>query len=490
MKKILLTLCFLFLALKGFATSFPSLEPSFVPQELFTPAGIPTVFTADEIVEFSLLYSECRIGSDDYEIAVNVFDELRKKITDPQVMSLPEEDRGRAVLKLLYQDVLKHYEAGQTKFDVALKTGNYNCVSSALLYMAAAKTAGLDVRGQKTPDHAFCSVYISGKRIDVETTNPYGFNPGSREAIEHENVIKGYYVVPKTYYSNRREVRDALFTGLIAGNLCSDYINKDDYNKALPLGTARYMAVINDNSQAAADVRKEFDILAANFINLVVDNAETFSERLEWYYAFIDRWGMTTFLQNNMDNAVNNLLVLCYEEKNYELAEKGWLQYKSYVSPKRVSTMEEMLVDIFIAASTQGFSLEEQQSFVSLQLDKSKNDSQGLFSSEDSYKRLLLHLENIWLNILNTHMNNRDFKGGYDASVIALEELPGSSKIKAMQKSFYNNCIALIHNAFADQANSRNYEAARKILLDGLEQFPSDRTLNNDLSQLKKITGN
>jgi hypothetical protein len=87
-------------------------------------------------------------------------------------------------------------------------------------------------------------------------------------------------------------------------------------------------------------------------------------------------------------------------------------------------------------------------------------------------------------------MNNHDFKGGYDASVKALEELPGSSKIKAMQKSFYNNCIALIHNAFADQVNSRNYEAARKILLDGLEQFPSDRTLNNDLSQLKKITGN
>jgi hypothetical protein len=84
-------------------------------------------------------------------------------------------------------------------------------------------------------------------------------------------------------------------------------------------------------------------------------------------------------------------------------------------------------------------------------------------------------------------MNSRDFKGGYDASVKALEQLPNSSKIKAMQKSFYNNCIALIHNAFADQANSRNYEAARKILLDGLEQFPSDRTLNNDLSQLKKI---
>ena len=487
MKKFLLSLCFLFLALKGFASSFPSLEPSFVPQELFTPAGIPTVFTADEIVQFSLLYSECEPGSAAYEKALQTFDSLRSIILEPEIMSLAEEDRGRAVLKLLYRDILKHYVAGQTKFDEALFSGNYNCVSSALLYMAAAKAAGLDVRGQKTPDHAFCSVYISGKRIDVETTNPYGFNPGSREAIEHENVIKGYYVVPKTYYSNRREVRDALFTGLIAGNLCSAYIDNNDYNKALPLGAARYLAVINDNSQAAADVRKEFDILAANFINLIIDHAENFWERLEWYYSFIERWGMTTFLQNNMDNALNNLLVLCYEEKNYELAEKGWQKYKSHVSPKRVSTMEEMLVDIFIAAKTQGFSLEEQQSFVSLQLNKSKNDSQGLFSSEDSSKRLVLHLENIWLNILNARMNSRDFKGGYDASVKALEELPNSSKIKAMQKSFYNNCIALIHNAFADQANSRNYEAARKILLDGLEQFPSDRTLNNDLSQLKKI---
>ena len=365
MKKLLLSLCVFFFVFRAYTVPFPSLEPSFVPHDLFTPNGIPTVFSADEIIQFSLLFSECEPESTAYKQAVTSFEVLRKKILDPQIMSLAEEDRGRAVLKLLYMDTLKHYEAGQTKIDVALQTGNYNCVSSALRYMAAAKTAGLDVRGQKTPDHAFCSVYISGKRIDVETTNPYGFNPGSREAIEHENVIKGYYVVPKTYYSNRREVRDALFTGLIAGNLCSDYINKDDYNKALPLGTARYLAVINDNSQAAADVRKEFDILAANFINLVVDNAETFSERLEWYYSFIDRWGMTTFLQNNMDNAVNNLLVLCYEEKNYELAEKGWLKYKSYVSPKRVSTMEEMLVDIFIAASTQGFSLEEQLCFPS-----------------------------------------------------------------------------------------------------------------------------
>ncbi len=481
MKKILFALCVFFLALRGFTTSFHSLEPSFVPQELFTPNGMPTVFSTDEIVQFSLLYSECEPGSAAYEKAVQTFDSLRSIILEPEIMSLAEEDRGRAVLKLLYRDILKHYVSGQTKFDEALETGNYNCVSSALLYMAAAKAAGLDVRGQKTPNHAFCSVYISGKRIDVETTNPYGFNPGSPEAVEHENVIKGYYVVPKTYYSNRREVSDALFTGLIAGNLCSEYVKQDNYDKAVPLGTARFMAILNDNSKAAADVRKEFDVLAANFINLEIDDAATFSQRLEWYRSFIDRWGMTTFLQTNMDNAVNNLLVLCYDEKNYELAQKGWLEYKDYVSVKRVSTMENMLLDIFVASSINGLSEDEQLSFFTEQL-KQPNDT-------NKEKRLKQYLENLWISKLNNLMNNHDFKTGYDQSVQALVQLPASSKIKAMQKSFYNNCIALIHNEFADQANAHNFTQARKILEEGLEQFPADKTLKNDLSQLKRITG-
>lgn len=482
MKKILLTLCFLFLALKGFATSFPSLEPSFVPQDLFTPAGIPTVFTVDEIVQFSLLYSECEPDSDAYKSSVKIFDELCKKISEPEIMSLAEEDRGRAVLKLLYRDILKHYVAGQTKFDEALFSGNYNCVSSALLYMAAAKAAGLDVRGQKTPDHAFCSVYISGKRIDVETTNPYGFNPGSREAIEHENVIKGYYVVPKAYYSNRQEVSDALFTGLIAGNLCSEYVKQDEYNKSVPLGAARYMAVMNDNTKASTDVRKEFDVLAANFINLVTDDAQDFSYRLEWYRSFIDRWGMTSFLQNNMDNAVNNLLVLCFEAKNYTLAQKGWQEYKDYVSPKRSPVLEEMLLDIFITSSTDGLMQEEQLDFLNAQLEQT--------SDPNKQKRIKQYLENLWLAQLNTLMNNRDFKTGYATSTKALSQLPSSTKIKSMQKSFYNNCIALIHNEFADQANSRNYDEALRILNEGLEEFPGDKTLSKDLSDFQRILKN
>ena len=78
------------------------------------------------------------------------------------MMQLTEEERGRAILKYLYSEYLKSYSLNQTKIDAALDTGLYNCVSSALLYMAAAKAAGLDVRGQRTTQHAFCSIYVPG----------------------------------------------------------------------------------------------------------------------------------------------------------------------------------------------------------------------------------------------------------------------------------------------------------------------------------------
>ena len=85
-------------------------------------------------------------------------------------------------------------------------------------------------------------------------------------------------------------------------------------------------------------------------------------------------------------------------------------------------------------------------------------------------------------------MNSRDFELGYAKASIALDQLPKSTKIKAMQNGFYNNSIALIHNNFAKQANAGNLEAARAVLEEGLEKFPNDKTLKRDIADLQKIT--
>lgn len=456
----------------------PSFEPLF---------QIDKINTADDVFEAALLFSECERESEIWNSCWQKFETIKDDMASPSIIDLQEEDRGKAILKYLYQNYLKAYSLNQTKIDVALETGLYNCVSSAVLYMAAAKAAGLEVRGQSTAQHAFCSIYVpdeksgNSKRIDVETTNPYGFNPGSKEEIEHENQIKKYYVVPKKYYSNRQEVSDGVFVGLIAGNLCADYIKSGDYTKALPLGAARWDAVKNELAKSVASVRNSFDILAANYVNLLPPSADSYFSTLDWFSAFIDRWGSTDFLQKNLDSSIINLLVLCFQEKNYPLASEAYEKYKTKLSSSQITKSEEIITDTIIITATDG-----------LPPKQKVEEINNLLSSDElanpaRQNRANLHLESYWLEYLNELMNSRNYELGYTNASIALNQLSKSTKIKAMQNGFYNNQIATIHNSFAKQANARNFEAAQALLEEGLEKYPNDKTLKKDLTDLLKV---
>ena len=461
----------------------PALEPLFIAQDYLEDPNNVSALSADEVFRLSLLFSECPLDSEEGEECLKIFDRIKATVSGSDYMNLSEEERGRAVLKFLYRDYLKVYKSMQTRTSLALLTGEYNCVSSALIYMAVAKAAGLEVRGQKTPDHAFCTIYTP-KEIDVETTNPYGFNHGSREAVENQDKIKGYYIVPKKYYANRQEVSDRIFVGLVAGNICSDYVIQNDYKKAVPLGAARYEFVRSEKSSAANQSRKDFDVLAANYVNTDLEDAEIFSGIVDWYTSFIDRWGMTDFLQKNMDNAESNLLVLCNQEKKPEFARASLEKNKMYLTQKQYDICQEMVIDIIFGVSLENISPENQIEIINQTLALPENDTEVI------QKRGQLYLENAWLMILNDFMNERDYTGGYKRSDEALEQLSKSSKIKNMRQTFYNNIIAVIHNNFADQANRRNVDAALKILEEGLEQFPDDKTLKKDMADFQRMLKN
>ena len=459
-----------------------SAHPSFEP--LFQ---IDEINSADDVFEAALLFSECERDSETWNSCWHQFETIKADVTSASIIDLEKEERGRAILKYLYQNYLKAYSLNQTKIDVALEIGTYNCVSSAVLYMVAAKAAGLEVRGQSTTQHAFCSIYVAdeksgkAKRIDVETTNPYGFNPGSKEEIEHENQIKKYYVVPKKYYSNRQEVSDGVFVGLIAGNLCAEYITTKDYIKAVPLGAARWNAVKNEPAKSVASVRNSFDILAANYVNLLPPSAASYFSTLNWFSSFIDRWGTNEFLQKNLDSSIINLLVLCFQEKNYPLACEAYEKYKAKLSSLQITKSEEIITDTIIITTTDSLPPEQKVEKINRLLSSEE------LANPERQNRAQLHLESYWLEALNELMNSRDYESGYSNSTLALNQLPKSTKIKAMQNAFYNNFIATIHNNFAKLANAGKFESAQAVLEEGLKKFPDDKTLKKDLADLQKI---
>lgn len=463
----------------------PSLEPLFSVQQIF--GTLEDELSADEVFTLSLLLSECPLDSDVAQNTLKKFNQLKEEISSPDFAAQSDEERGRAILKLMYRDILKKYNFYQTTTNAAFEDGLYNCVSSAVIYMALAKHSGLTVKGQKAPEHAFCTIYVpdsqSGKvkKIDVETTNPYGFNPGSKESVENEDQIKKYYVVPKKNYSNRQEVSDKVFVGLIAGNLCSYYINDKDYFHSVPLGSARYNLVKNENSKAVNEVRRDFDVLVCNHANSRMATAESCADVLQWLSEYYDTYGKSDYLQKNFDSAFYNLMVMCWEEKNYDFAKENYDLLKKYVSPNQIKKADEILAETQVQISVNEKSYEEQIVILNELLQNPD------FQSAVQQKQATDALERAWINFLNEYMRAKDYETGLEKSKEAVRDLPKSQSAKKLNSNFYTNCIAVIHNNFAKAANRGNYEDAVLILEEGLKKFPDDKTLQKDLQNLRKV---
>jgi hypothetical protein len=146
--------------------------------------------------------------------------------------------KGEAALAYLHKRVLKSYREDSSRLDELLNTGRFNCVSSAVLYAIACRSLGLEVSGIRTEDHAFCSVLASGRAIDVETTNPYGFDPGNKKEFKDSfGKTTGYAYVAPGAYSNRRAISAPGLVGLILCNRASLLERSDRYLEAIGLAS-------------------------------------------------------------------------------------------------------------------------------------------------------------------------------------------------------------------------------------------------------------
>jgi predicted metal-dependent hydrolase len=154
-------------------------------------------------------------------------------ISDPAVL-------GAQALEYLHTGVLRRYDLRQARVDTVLDTGTYNCVSSAVLYLILARSVGLSVGGVRTADHTFCTVKVGAAAIDVETTSPYGFNPGARTEFKDSfGRTTGFAYTPPSNYAARTPMGERGLLALILYDLVSFAVERGDHADALqPAATA------------------------------------------------------------------------------------------------------------------------------------------------------------------------------------------------------------------------------------------------------------
>ena len=223
----------------------PDLSPLPLSQQL---SGTREPLPVDTIVDAALQFS----GASDADAAAakDKLEGLVQRFSAEVADVTSQSELGEKALTFLHKNVFSGYSTLQTRVDTALETGIYNCVSSAVLYMIVARSVGLSVGGVRTTDHAFCTVLVNGQPVDVETTNPLGFNPGAKkEFTDSFGKVTGYAYVPPGDYANRQSIGEKELLSLILNNRVSESWDVRAYKDALQPAVSAFTLMGTDDSR-------------------------------------------------------------------------------------------------------------------------------------------------------------------------------------------------------------------------------------------------
>jgi tetratricopeptide (TPR) repeat protein len=375
--------------------------------ELFAAQALVTSGANDE--ETEALLSKMRALSDG----------LKRRLPP----SADERAKSEAVLAFLYETTLFRYSEFQTRVDVALESGDYNCVSSAILFCYLAKTLGLKVEGVETAQHAFCTVEIDGKKIDVETTNPYGFDPGSRKELpETIAVQKRYVLVPQADYRDRKPVDDRRLLSLVYYNRIASLERNGNFEQAIALVVDAWRL------QGRASPMKD---LTERFLNYAVSLSDSgkSAEGLDFIQKVSAIWG-------------------------------DYPSYRDYTA---------MALHFIVDSSALRDSLPKiSQSRDSL----GKGDYEQLTVYAYSREAERLGRDGKWLEAASTLDEG-------------LKELPGQGDLLRLKNACRQNYAIDIHNRAVAAYRAGNIEALKALIKEGLKVAPESALLKNDLRMLE-----
>lgn len=369
-------------------------------------------------------------GADDEKIRAHLetLENLSREFSKNLPSGFSNEEKADAALAFIYEKILSRYQLVQTRVDVAMESGVYNCVSSDVIFIYFAKTLGIPVVAVETPNHAFCTIESDGKNVDVETTNPFGVNPGRKRVSDLPNGGKQYLSVPAKNYQNRRDVDDRRLLALIYNNRIAT-LQKQRGSSAATIGLAVDACALQANSAKAVQTVAE----------CVCNYASDLSEAGKY------------------DDAL--VLVLRAQEifganKNYSTVIES-ANYNILVDKVETLPLEDALNE--------------------LQAKREKVSAQN-------YSKLLGYA---YARAAKNFGDRHEWKNAIQIAERGLSQVPNDLNLKRAAEIYKQNYAIEFHNRAAALYNAGNVEGAQKAIREGLSEIPESKVLKNDLIRMQ-----
>lgn len=436
--------------------------------------------TGADLIKVGLDFSSCAAETEKGQVIMGQYNKLVQEVQSVQYQKMAEAERGEAILKLIYRDVLKKYVKLESSIDTMFQKGQYNSVSSTILYVALAKEAGLDTVIYKTKDHCFCAIKVEENLIEVETTNPYGFNPGAKKALPAQKSGRtSWAVIPQKSYQNKIIVSDRVLASLVGGNISTLAMRNNDYRLAVPLSIARYELTRKEETTGARQVKEEFDIVATNYVSHLQKQGRS-RAALEWMAAAIDKWEISDIWQDCIDVVVHNSVAQSLNQAQAQQAQEIYEAWKQKLSEK---AREEVALNIFIGSMDAGISsLEPAEALAFLQT----MEEHPAASTVKGAAKLKENREYVWQRQIKALVDQQKFLEAAAVARQGILSLGTSNLLSSLEKQCLNNHAITVHNTYAALFNQKKYQEALEVVQQGLMEVPGNRTLQSDLRKVQK----
>jgi hypothetical protein len=429
--------------------------------------------------------AEASLWASGGEVPAAMMDSLRGAVSELRA-SLPpgEKERGDYVLTYMHRKFLTSYSALQTRVDTILSGGRFNCVSSAALYTVLAAAAGLEVRGVMTRDHAFVQVSAGGESFDVETTNPYGFDPGNRREFHDAfGTLTGFAYVPARNYRDRADISRGELISLIFTNRISELESRRNFRDAIPLAVNRaaFLAGRRDRADSPLFPDPEahlMDRLLNYGASLVQGGRE--AEALQWAALAGARYPADPRWEEFAYTALNNLMVKQIRGGRLDEARESLRAGEGRINGENRGRLEAQLVDAELVKQS-GEVKTVAAAEAGLEAVK-KAEGRGLLPAA--------RIEELRTFLLLKAGELRAAEAGWAAAIAYAEDLASrygpNRRLEDQLRVFRSNRVADLHNAFAAAYNRRDYGEARRIAAEALGEFPGNRQLLQDRDLAEK----
>jgi hypothetical protein len=430
--------------------------------------------------------------------------------------------KGEAILTFLHKTVFRSYGENATTLDGILDTGMFNCVSSAVLYTLAARELGLETQGVRTSDHAFCALVVGNRRIDVETTNPYGFDPGNKKEFKDSfGRATGFAYVAPGGYGDRRAIGDRALVGLILSNRASLLERRGRFAEATRLGADydelcrdadSYAFLIDRINNLVADLESRRDFAGASAAAKaaaeafpqeprIASLAETASYNRAAALAQSGDWAgafdMATALEKDLApdsptgaasaeekllselaaNALANLAQSYARSGDFAGGRGAVAERAGPAGPEAAKAAYSVIGDAELVRAAN-----------SLPFAKAVAAADRILASgEVALTRYAQALAAIYGNEAGRLGTGGDWLGGAalaEAGVakLAAAKAPGDGGLALIARNLRRNFVAEAHNRFARLYNSGDYAGAAAAIEKALAAMPGEASLERDLS--------